>query len=88
VCNPSASDSIAAHRVELVRSDTEVLQHLSGVFAELRNVRRDFIAVHPRHFDGGTENCTFGLSHEHFEIRIADFMATILYRYWSKPPPN
>jgi hypothetical protein len=30
------------------------------------------------------KNCTFGLSHEHFEIRIADIVATILYRFWNK----
>jgi hypothetical protein len=30
-----------------------------------------------------TEHCAFGLFHEHFELRIADMVAAILYRAWN-----
>jgi hypothetical protein len=49
-----------------------------------------FVELYTRE-DGETDynklfwnNCTFGFSHQHFEIRMADIVATILYRFLNK----
>src|SRR5712671_2264444 len=55
-CAGNLDDAVAAQSVKFVRGDAEASQDFGGVFAELGDVRRDFVAAQAGHFDGGTEH--------------------------------
>src|SRR5579863_3438951 len=51
-----SDDAIAAQRVEFVSRDTKALEYFVGVFAEVGDMRRNFIAAQAGHFNGRAEN--------------------------------